>query len=144
MSGSASLTVEQSVLGHTLAFAPMTAPTQVFVALCRAASPPSASVLGTEVSGAGYGRTRATFGLVSTSANTAANTTSIEFPMATGGTAGGWGTIGYFELWDAAVAGRRLYWGQLLDPSTSAPTTLAVLSGDVVRFSPATLSVQAI
>ena len=132
MSGSASLTLEQAVLGHTLAFAPMVAPTQVFVALCLAASPPSQSAHGAEVSGAGYFRMSVTFALT-TPANTAANVVALQFPMA----AGGWGTVGYFELWDASTGGNRLYWGPLSPAVT-------VISGDIVRFSPGQLVVQAI
>ena len=114
MSGSATLGLEQQLLGHSLAFAPMVAPAQVWVALDLAppAVSPSEAAPGTEVSGVGYTRMPATFALVATPANIAANTTSIEFPMA--GSA--WGTIGYFELWDSAIGGNRLYWGQLIDP----------------------------
>lgn len=139
MSGSASLSLEQAVLGHTLAFAPMTAPTQVFVALCLTGTPPSESVRGIEVSGLGYYRTPATFALATAPTNMAANVAAIEFPMALAA----WGTVGYFELWDAKTGGNRLYWGQLIDHTSGVPATLTVVSGDIVRFSPGTLAVQA-
>jgi hypothetical protein len=140
VSGSASLGLEQAVLGHTLGFAPMTAPLQVFVALCGTVSPPTETTKGVEVSGLGYSRVPTTFALVTTPANMAANTAAIEFPIA----AAAWGTIGYFELWDAIRGGNRLYWGQLVDPTSAAPIAITVSPGDIVRFSPATLSVQAI
>ena len=141
MSGSASLGLEQAVLGHTLGFAPMASPTQVFVALCIAApaAAPAEGTPGTEVSGLGYYRTPATFALATSPANMAANVAVIEFPMALAG----WGTVGYFELWDAQIGGNRLYWGQLIDHTSGVPATLTVVSGNIVRFSPGTLAVQA-
>lgn len=141
MSGSGTLALEQAILGHTLAFAPMVAPAQVYVALDLAppAVPPSEAAPGTEATGAGYTRMPATFALIATPANIAANTAVIEFPMA----GAAWGTIGYFELWDAAVGGNRLYWGQLIDPATELPITVTVGSGDILRFSPGALAVQA-
>jgi hypothetical protein len=141
MSGSGTLGLEQAVLGHTLAFAPMVAPVQVYVALDLAppAVPPSEAAPGTEAVGVGYARMPATFALIATPANIAANTATIEFPAA--GSA--WGTIGYFELWDAPIGGNRLYWGPLIDPATELPTTITVGSGDIVRFSPGALAVQA-
>jgi hypothetical protein len=111
----------------------------VFVALCMAAQAPTESAPGIEVSGLGYYRTTATFALATTPANMAANVAAIEFPMALAA----WGTVGYFELWDAQIGGNRLYWGQLMDPTSGVPMTISVASGDIVRFSPATLNVQA-
>jgi nitrous oxidase accessory protein NosD len=141
VSGSASLGLEQAVLGHTLGFAPMTAPTQVFVALCLAApaAAPAEGTPGTEVSGLGYYRTPAVFALATSPANMAANVAVVEFPIALAA----WGTVGYFELWDAQVGGNRLYWGQLIDHTSGVPAILTVASSDIVRFSPGTLGVQA-
>jgi hypothetical protein len=140
MDGSASIGLEQALLGHSLGFAPMASPTQVYVALCLAAQPPSETVRGLEASGGGYVRTPATFALISGPSNIAANTTSIEFQQATSS----WGVVGFFELWDAAAGGNRLYWGQLVDPADfTTPLTITVSAGDIVRFSAGTLGVQA-
>jgi hypothetical protein len=140
MDGSASIGLEQALLGHSLGFAPMASPTQVYVALCLAAQPPSETVRGLEASGGGYVRTPATFALISGPSNIAANTTSVEFQQATSS----WGVVGFFELWDAASGGNRLYWGQLVDPADfTTPLTITVSAGDIVRFSAGTLGVQA-
>jgi hypothetical protein len=139
MSGSATIGTEQGVLGHTLGFAPMAFPAQVFVGLCAAAMPPSETVQGIEVFGGGYARVPAQFALIDTPANIAANVTSMEWPIA----AAAWGTLGFFELWDAATGGNRLYWGALIDPITELATTITVLAGKIVRFSAGTLAVQA-
>jgi len=140
MDGSASIGLEQALLGHSLGFAPMASPTQVYVALCLAAQPPSETVRGLEASGGGYVRTPATFALIAGPSNIAANTTSVEFQQA----ASSWGVVGFFELWDAASGGNRLYWGQLVDPADfTTPLTITVSAGDIVRFSAGTLGVQA-
>jgi hypothetical protein len=140
MDGSASIGLEQALLGHSLGFAPMASPTQVYVALCLASTAPSETVRGLEASGGGYVRTPATFALIAGPSNIAANTTSVEFPQATSS----WGVIGFFELWDAASGGNRLYWGQLVDPADfTTPLTITVSAGDIVRFSAGTLGVQA-
>ena len=140
MDGSASIGLEQALLGHSLGFAPMASPTQVYVALCLASTAPSETVRGLEASGGGYVRTPATFALISGPSNIAANTTSVEFQQATSS----WGVVGFFELWDAASGGNRLYWGQLVDPADfTTPLTITVSAGDIVRFSAGTLGVQA-
>jgi hypothetical protein len=139
MSGSASLGLEQAILGHTLAYAQMPFPVQVFVALCLAAIPPSETVGGQEISGGGYVRVAASFARLDTPTNMAANFTSVEFAAATAD----WGTLGYFELWDAQSGGNRLYWGPLIDPFSGAVATQTVLAAEIVRFSAGTLMVQA-
>jgi hypothetical protein len=139
MPGSATTFTEQGVLGHTLAFAPMTPPASVFVALCLATPPPSASTGGTEVVGNGYARQAATFA-ISTPTNMAANAATLAFPAATAG----WGVIGFFEVWSAATAGNRLYWGPLVDPTDGiTPITRAVLGGDIVRLQAGSVQVMA-
>jgi hypothetical protein len=136
MSGSASQGLEQQLLQHTLAIAPMAALTRVYVALCGSA--PSEDTGGTEVSGGGYARVAATFSLLS--ATGAANAAAIEFPAATTN----WGAVGYFEIWSAATGGDRLYWGPLVDPADgTTPLLLTVAAGDIVRFPVGMLLVQA-
>jgi hypothetical protein len=139
MPGSATQWLEQWVLGHTLGFGAMPPTPAVFVGLCTTA--PSALAGGTEVAGNGYARQGATFALISTPPNIAANTASIEYPAATAA----WGTIGWFELWDAVTAGNRLYWGPLVDPTDGVtPITRSITAQDIMRFSAGVIQVQAI
>jgi hypothetical protein len=137
MSGSASLDLERLMLGHTLAIAPMATLSRVYVALCRTA--PTEAAGGEEVTGAGYARPAATFTLLAVPANAAANATAVDFAPATGD----WGTVTHFEIWTQATGGTRLYWGQLVDPADSVPIEIEVTAGNVLRFSPGTLVVQA-
>jgi hypothetical protein len=139
VSGAATLAVEQAMLGHTLGYAPMPPVARVYVGLCMVSPPPSEGVAGTEVSGAGYFRTPATFALLASPSNGAANASAVAFPPA----AAAWGQVGWFEVWDAPAGGRRLYWGQLLDPSgDGVPVALTIAAQDVVRFSPGALIIQ--
>jgi len=134
MSGSASQGLEQQLLQHTLGIAAMAAPARVWVALC--VSSPSEDAGGTEVSGGGYARVAAMFSMLS--ANAATNAATIEFPAATTV----WGAVGYFEIWSDQTGAERLYWGPLVDPADGVtPLLLNIAAGDVVRFSPGTLSV---
>ncbi len=140
MPGSATLHTEQGVLGHTLGFAAMAHPAGVFIGLSAATPPPTSTVPGVEVVGNGYARQSAVFALLSTPPNIAANSATLQFPAATAA----WGVIGFFEVWDAATAGNRLYWGPLVDPVDGiTPVTRAVLGGDIVRLSAGTIQVQA-
>jgi hypothetical protein len=139
MAGSASTYLEGAVLGHTLGFAAMTMPTGVFVALCAASPSPTAGTGGTEVTGGAYARQGAVFAITGTP-NIAANTATLEFPIATTN----WGTIGFFEVWSALSGGNRLYWGPLVDPSDGVtPITRNILSGDIVRLSAGAVQIQA-
>ncbi len=137
MSGSATLDLERLLLEHTLAIAPMPTLARVYVALCRTA--PTEVAGGIEASGGGYVRGAATFTLLATPANAAANATAVEFPPATSG----WGTVTHFEIWTQATGGTRLYWGKLIDPADGAPIEIEVAGGSVLRFSPGSLVVQA-
>jgi hypothetical protein len=140
MPGSATTYVQGLVLGHTLGFATMTRPTGVFVGLCLAETPPTAGTGGTEIAGAGYQRIAVAFALIAPPPSIAANTATIEFPVATAD----WGGIGYFEIWDALTGGARLYWGPLVDPvDGTTQITRTVLSGDIVRFTAGVIQVQA-
>jgi hypothetical protein len=140
MPGSATTYTEQAVLGHTLAFAPMTPPSGVFVALCLATAPPTAGTAGTEVVGGAYTRMATTFALLTSPNNIAANLATIEFPTATAP----WGSLGYFEVWSALTGGNRLYWGPLVDPSDGVtPIIRTVQTGDIVRFTAGVIQVKA-
>jgi len=142
MAGSATVYVERGVLGHTLAYTAMPAPAAIYIGLCQADLPPTAATGGTEAAGNGYVRMLATFALTADPDETiAANTATIEWPAATAA----WGTLGFFELWDAVTAGQRLYWGPLVDPVDGiTPITRAVMGGDIVRLTAGTVQVQAI
>lgn len=141
MAGSATTYLTQRVLSHTLAFGAYTMPTRVYVALCGASAPPTAANPGAEVVGGAYARQQASFGLVSGRFDLANNTATIEYPAATST----WGTLGYFELWDAVTAGNRLYLGPLVDPNDGVtPITRTVLVGDIMRFSAGVLQVSAV
>lgn len=137
MSGSATLDLERLLLEHTLAIAPMPTLSRVYVALCRTA--PTEATGGVEASGGGYVRGAATFTLLATPANAAANATAVEFLPATSD----WGTVTHFEIWTQATGGTRLYWGQLIDPADGTPIEIEVAGGNVLRFSPGSLVVQA-
>jgi hypothetical protein len=140
MAGSATLYLEQAVLNHTLAVAALPQPLGIFVGLCTTA--PTSTVGGTEVPpGSGYMRQGASFALLTTPPNIAANADSVEYPPATVL----WGTVGWFELWDAPTQGNRLYWGQLVDPADGiTPITRTVSPGDILRFTAGVIQVQAI
>jgi len=137
MSGSASLDLERQMLSHTLAIAPMPTLARVYVALCETA--PTEAAGGSELAGGGYARTAATFALMATPANAAANATAVDFAPATAN----WATITHFELWTQPAGGTRLYWGRLVDPADGVSIEIDVAAGDTVRFSPGSLVVQA-
>jgi len=140
VAGSATVFTEQQVLGHTLAFAPMTVPAGCFIALCAASPPPPAGTPGIECTGGAYARQAAVFALIPPPPTIAANTATISFPIATTP----WGTLGYFEVWSAVTAGNRLYWGPLVNPADGiTPITRDILTGDVVRLAAGTIHIQA-
>lgn len=138
MAGTATVYLEQRVLSHTLAYGAYTAPTLVFLALCT--SEPSRTVAGTEVVGGGYARIQGTFALAGTPDNVASNAATIEYPTATAS----WGTVGWFEVWDAVSGGNRLYWGPLVDPADGVtPITRSIQTSDIVRFQAGVVQIQA-
>lgn len=139
MAGSATLWLEQQVLGHTLGFSTLARPATSFLVLCAALPPPTAATPGVEVTAGGYARQPAAWALTATP-NVAANTATIAFPAATAN----WGTIGFFEIWDAPTGGNRYYWGPLVDPSDGVtPITRTIYSADIVRFSAGVIEVTA-
>jgi hypothetical protein len=128
MPGSATDYLETQLLQHTLRIAPMPEPAAIYMVLCLTA--PTDSTPGQEVSGGGYVRMAATFALVSGRTDAVANTATVEWPPA--GTA--WGTVGWAEIWDAATAGNRLYWGPLVDPTDMVtPITRVIQTQDIMR-----------
>ncbi len=140
MAGSATVYTERGVLEHTLAIAPLASPGTVYVGLCAATPAPTRSTGGTEVATLGYARIAIPFALLDDPNNMAANSATVEFPAAL--TA--WGTVGWFELWDALTVGNRLYWGPLVDPADGVtPITRNIQTGDIVRFSAGVMQIVA-
>lgn len=139
MPGSATDYLRQRVLSHTLGFGAFTMPAPAWVGLCT--TQPSAAAAGVPVAGGGYVRMQGSYALVAGRTDLAANVATIEWPAATAA----WGTIGWFELFDAATAGNRLYWGPLVDPVDGVtPITRTIQTGDIMRMSAGQLIVQAI
>jgi hypothetical protein len=141
MAGSATDYLRQRVLSHTLGFGAFTMPANVYVGITTSA--PTASTPGAEIptAGTGYVRRNATFALAAGRTDLANNTATLEYPPATIN----WGTVGYFEVWDALTAGNRLYWGPLVDPTDGiTQVTRTIAAGDILRLSANQISVQAI
>lgn len=118
---------ENDILKARFGGAVPAAPATWYVALCTTA--PSDSAAGTEVTGGSYARVAVTNNTTNFPAPTTgvvANGTAITFPAPTAN----WGTVTHFELWDAASAGTRRYWGALTTSRTvnngdSAPSFAA-------------------
>jgi len=139
MPGSATDYLRQRVLGHTLGFAAFTMPTTIFTGLTT--SLPSSGFGGLEVNISGYARRSAPYALVVGRTDLACNTLTMEWSPATAN----WGTVGWFELWDALTAGNRLYWGPLVDPADGVtPISRQILTGDIMRLAVNNVTVQAI
>lgn len=123
MAGSTTNFLRPLLLGHSLGYNVYEPPAAVYVGLTRTL--PSAAFRGTEVVGGGYLRMLALFGSTG-DPRAAANTGDLQWPTATAD----WGTIGWFELWDDAFVGNRLYWGELVSPiDLVSPQTVQILAG---------------
>jgi len=110
--------LENKVVGHVFGGAAYTAPATLYVALYTSA--PSDTGGGTEVSGGAYARQTAAFTI---SADTASNTSAIEYPTATAN----YGTVVAVGVFDASSSGNLLAYGNLT-------TSKTVSTGDVFRF----------
>tara|TARA_B100001094_G_C18031701_1_gene720445 strand:+ start:164 stop:547 length:384 start_codon:yes stop_codon:yes gene_type:complete len=110
--------LENKVVGHVFGGAAYTAPSTLYVALYTSA--PSDTGGGTEVSGGAYARQTAAFTI---SADTASNTSAIEYPTATAN----YGTVVAVGVFDASSSGNLLAYGNLT-------TSKTVSTGDVFRF----------
>ena len=110
--------LENKVVGHVFGGAAYTAPSTLYVALYTSA--PSDTGGGTEVSGGAYVRKAAAFTI---SADTASNTSAIEYPTATAN----YGTVVAVGVFDASSSGNLLAYGNLT-------TSKTVSTGDVFRF----------
>ena len=110
--------LENKVVGHVFGGSAYTAPSTLYVALYTSA--PSDTGGGTEVSGGAYARQTAAFSI---SADTASNTSAIEYPTATAN----YGTVVAVGVFDASSSGNLLAYGNLT-------TSKTVSTGDVFRF----------
>jgi hypothetical protein len=110
--------LENKVVGHVFGGSAYTAPATLYVALYTSA--PSDTGGGTEVSGGAYARQTAAFTI---SADTASNTSAIEYPTATAN----YGTVVAVGVFDASSSGNLLAYGNLT-------TSKTVSTGDVFRF----------
>jgi len=119
-----------------------TPPTTHYIALVT--TTPTAAAAGTEVTGTGYARQAIALSATTMAATNADASTTSPSSGTTGktsnnaivnfGTAGAaWGTVTYYEIWDASTAGNRLFFGPLVD-SGGAPTSRSISSGDPVSF----------
>ncbi len=113
---------EQNVLDHLFGANTFTKPASRFVALFTAA--PGETGGGTEVAGNNYARVAAgNFTITAGNPSTAANSSTLEFPAATGS----WGTVTHCAIFDASTSGNLLAYATLT-------TSRTVGSGDVLRF----------
>lgn len=110
--------LENKVVGHVFGGSAYTAPSTLYVALYTSA--PSDTGGGTEVSGGAYARQTAAFTIT---ADTASNTSAIEYPTATAD----YGTVVAVGVFDASSSGNLLAYGNLT-------TSKTVSNGDVFRF----------
>lgn len=108
--GSATNAEENSILKARFGGAADTVPATWYVGLST--TTPTDSVGGSEPSGGAYARVAVTNNTTNFPAPTAgsiSNGAAITFPAPTAN----WGTVTHFELFDAATAGNRCYWGAL-------------------------------
>lgn len=111
--------LENEVLDHVFRNATYTPPATAYIGLYTTAT--NAAGGGTEVSGNGY--TRKAMAFDASVSGAIDNTSSVEFPTATGS----WGTVTHTAVLDAATSGNML-------AETALTASKTVASGDVFRF----------
>jgi hypothetical protein len=128
--GGSSQYLAQGLLGYMFQNpgSPISKPTTVYVA-----NTVTSTTACTDPSVNGYARVSVTNNTTNwvITGNTIANGATITFPAATGS----WGTITYFQIFDASTAGNPLWYGAL-----SASQTIS--SGATPSFAASALSVQ--
>ncbi len=122
--------LENKILGYVYTGAAFVAPINVFIAVFTAS--PSDAGGGTEVTGGAYARlqrasTAANFTLTG---NTLTNAAVLAWADATAA----WGTVVAVGIYDAAVGGNLLHWGDL-----TASKTIA--AGDRFELAPGSLTI---
>ncbi|HEY4252999.1 MAG TPA: hypothetical protein VGM87_17445 [Roseomonas sp.] len=133
--------LEEKLIRHTFGGAAFAQPAGIHASLFTTA--PGETGGGTEVSGAGYARCPVAMSFILDAGSgrwIASNAVTVLFPVAG---AGGWGTVTWFALFDAATGGNMLAYAQLTDPASGfvTPMPKAVDYGDAIRFEPAALQV---
>lgn len=102
-----------------------TRPTAWYVALFTSATNDTTG--GTEVSGGSYARQSVAWTVTN---DTAANTSTITFPTASGS----WGTVTHVAIHDASTAGNRLFHG-------AVTTSKDISSGDTFQITSGSLTI---
>ena len=122
---------EDEVLDHVFKTSSYTAPTNIYVALCKSTveDDDTGSTLPTEASGTGYARVTCNTWDVS-SAGATENTGAIEFAQATAD----WGVVTDFALCDHSTTGNLLAYGKLT-------TSKNIQSGDTASFAAGAIDV---
>lgn len=130
--GGTSQYLAQQVLNYwfTAPASPAGKPATVYVALCTNTVTSTSAC--TEPSGNAYARVAVTANTTNwvLTANQIANGTIVTFPAATGT----WGTVTYFQIYDASTAGNPLWYGALTASQT-------INSGATPSFAVSTLTV---
>jgi hypothetical protein len=115
--------LENKLVDHVFGPVAYTAPSTIYLALFT--SDPTDAGTGTELAGNNYSRKSVAF---TVSANTATNTSTVEFDAATGS----WGTITHVGLYDASTSGNLLAHAALSASKTIAATDVfRVPAGDL-------------
>lgn len=117
--------LENALLNHVLRGVAYTPPAALYVGLFT--SDPTDAAMGTEVSGGAYARQAVTFSAATT--GSCSNAADLLFPVASAA----WGTVTHFGIFDAATAGKLLYYGSLTpsQPITSS-NQLKLPAGTVI------------
>jgi len=118
--------LENAVINYFLRNQVITQPAAVYIALHTA--DPGENGTNGEVSGNAYGRAAVTMGAPTDGVST--NSGVVTFPTAT---PSGWGSIGWFSLWDAQSGGNCL----MYSPVDAAKT---INAGDTAQFGAGTIT----
>lgn len=117
--------LENAILNHVLRGVAYTPPGALYVGLFT--SDPTDAATGTEVSGGAYARQAVTFSAATT--GSCSNSADLLFPVASAA----WGTVTHFGVFDAATAGKLLYYGSLTPSQPiTASNQLKLPAGTVI------------
>ncbi|ASS64685.1 hypothetical protein [Paenibacillus sp. RUD330] len=117
--------LENQLLNHVLRGTVYTPPSALYIGLFT--SDPTDAATGTEVSGGSYARQAVTF--TSATTGSVSNFADVLFPVATAA----WGTITHFGIFDAATAGKLLYYGTVTPTqSISTSNQLKLSAGTII------------
>lgn len=123
--------LEDKLLRHTLLGEAYVPPAQLYIGLFTTPTGDLNNV-GAEVLGDGYQRIRVTFAAPRADADGStycANDTDLRSPFPS---TKPWGAVSHFAIFDAAIAGNRLYHGPLLEPRMiEANDMFFVAAGDL-------------